>query len=144
MSDYASQSNTQAGDLVFPSAADLSAKEGYLAKVVNTSGVAQANLPSADTDNPFFLILDGGDASGDNVTLRPLAACGRTIRAVLSGTCSPGDRIVAEAVATAAGKVRTCPSGAATYKMVGIALEAGVAGQLIHIAPCNVGNLVVT
>jgi len=73
-----------------------------------------------------------------------LAACGRTIRAVLSGTCSPGDRIVAEAVATAAGKVRTCPSGAATYKMVGIALEAGVAGQLIHIAPCNVGNLVVT
>jgi hypothetical protein len=134
---HSSQSNTRAGDLPVVSAADLSGKEGYLAKITSAG---KASLPSAD---PVFLIVDGADASGDTVALRPLAGCGRTFRAILSGTCNAGDVIVPEAVATAPGKVRTLPAGTATYLGVGIALEAGVDGQLIQIAPM-ITKIVVT
>ncbi len=137
---HSSQSNTRAGDLPVVSAADLSGKEGYLAKITSAG---KASLPSADTDYPVFLIVDGADASGDTVALRPLAGCGRTFRAILSGTCNAGDVIVPEAVATAPGKVRTLPAGTATYLGVGIALEAGVDGQLIQIAPM-ITKIVVT
>ena len=64
----------------------------------------------------------------------------------LKGTCNPGDVLVLADVATAAdkGKVRTLPAAAGTYRVLGIAEQAGVDGQSVLARPAMVGNVTVT
>lgn len=139
-----SQSNTQSGAIVLTSGEDLSAKAGYLAEIRNNSGVAQANLPDSIADYAFFLIQDGGNASGDPVTLRPLET-GRNYRIVLKGAINPGESLCLADPSTAAdkGKLRKVPALAGTYRVLAIAEEVGVDGQAVLVRPVPVGNVTV-
>lgn len=131
----ATQTNVIKGDHVLPAGADLTGMEGRLAVIGNSSGVAVANLPAAITADVTGVITEGA-AAGANVTLRPF--CGnRNMRAVLKGTCNPGDRLTMADPTTAAdkGKVRTVPSDVGTYIVVGIAEEIGVEGQHVKLRP---------
>jgi D-serine deaminase-like pyridoxal phosphate-dependent protein len=66
------QSDTKEGIISLPSNSNLTGKEGYLAKLVNSAGTPKADIAAAVTDNAVFVIEDGGTASGDQVDLRPL------------------------------------------------------------------------
>lgn len=139
-----SQTNTQAGAFVLTAGEDLSAKAGYLAEIRSNSGVANAYLPDSINDLTFFVITDGGSGSGDNVTLEPLSTQ-RSYRAVLKSTCVPGDQLVLADVSVAAdkGKLRKLPTAAGTYRVLAIAEESGVDGQLVRIRPVPVGQITV-
>jgi hypothetical protein len=67
------------------------------------------------------------------------------VRAVLKGTCNPGDVLVLADTGTTAdkGKVRTLPASAGTYRGLTIAEEKGVDGQLVLCRPAMIGNVVV-
>ena len=68
--------------------------------------------------------------------MRPLTP-NRTVRVIAKGTGNPGDLLVlADGVTTAAdkGKVRKVPDDDGTYRLVGIAEEAFVDGQLVRCA----------
>jgi hypothetical protein len=140
-----SQTNTQPGAIVIASGENLSGKEGYLAEIRSNSGVANAYLPDAITDYAFYLITDGGNVSGDNVTLRPLEAS-RNHRIVLKGACVPGDVLVLADPSTSAdkGKLRKLPATTGTYRGLAIAEETGVDGQLVLVRPAPIGNVTVS
>lgn len=139
-----SQSNTQSGAIVLASGEDLSAKAGYLAEIRNASGEAKAYLPDAITDLAFYVVTDGGSASGDNVTLQPLEPS-RNHRVVLKSTCVPGDQLVLADPSTAAdkGKLRKIPVTAGSYRVLAIAEESGADGQLVRVRPVPVGVVTV-
>jgi hypothetical protein len=120
------QTNTRAGNVAFASG-DLSAKNGYLAKLTST-GVA---LPAALTDDTPYVIVDGGTSE---TVVKPLNR-GEQIRVMLKGTCSQGDLLCAADPTTAAdaGKVRAVPTAAGTYKVIGIAEESGVDAQAVLV-----------
>lgn len=137
-----SQSNTQSGAIVMASGEDLSAKAGYLVEIRNASGEAKAYLPDAITDLAFYVVTDGGAASGDNVTLQPFESS-RNHRVVLKSTCVPGDQLVLADPTTAAdkGKLRKIPVATGTYRVLAIAEESGADGQLVRVRPVPVGNV---
>lgn len=118
------QTNTRAGNVAFASG-DLSAKNGYLAKLT-PAGVA---LPAALTDDTPYVIVDGGTSE---TVVKPLNR-GEQIRVILKGACSQGDLLCAAdpAISADAGKVRAVPEAAGTYRAVGIAEESGVDGQAV-------------
>jgi len=75
--------------------------------------------------------------------VRPLDPA-RNVRMVLSGTCNPGNTLVAMVEAGANnGKVQALPAGAGTYLGLAVAEEAGVDGQLVLARPSLIGNIVV-
>jgi hypothetical protein len=65
------QSNVQQGTFVSTASEDLTGKEGFLAVLSNSSGKQVAGLPAANTAYAFYLI-DDGDASGQEVGIRPI------------------------------------------------------------------------
>jgi hypothetical protein len=77
---------------------------------------------------------------GGQTTVRPMDP-NRSVRIVAKGTGNPGDLLVlADGVSTAAdkGKVRSKSSltaGSGTYRLVAIAEEAFVDGQLVRSRP---------
>ena len=128
------QSNVQAGDIVRVGNSDLSGANGKLLVLINSSGAPLFDLPSANTDFAYYLCVDG-DVATLNTTARPLTA-GAEVRVVLKGACNPGDQLVLADVATAAdaGKVRALPSTTpGTYRVLGLAEEVGVDGQLVRM-----------
>ena len=132
------QSNTKHhGSFPLAAASDLTGKEGRLLKVANSSGVAVVDLDNSLT-TPGALLLIGGDVAGQPVDVLPLGEVSQ-FRATLKDTCNPSDRLVKAdpAVAADTGKVRVLPATAGTYKIVGIALETGVDGQLVLATPVN-------
>lgn len=136
------QSNTQAGAIVIASGEDLSTKAGYLVEIRNNSGVAQAYLPDSINDYAFYQVIDGGSASGDNVTLLPLHQS-RNFRVVLKGAINPGEILsLADPTTTAdKGKLRKVPSAAGTYRVLAIAEEAGVDGQAVLVRHVPIGQV---
>jgi hypothetical protein len=69
----------------------------------------------------------------------------RNTRLKLKGTCNPGDQLVLAAIAGSdAGMVRLIPTAGGTYRVIAIAEEAGVDGQLVLCRPCMVGNVLVS
>ena len=60
-------------------------------------------------------------------------------------SCNPGDQLVLADVATPAdkGKVRVLPATAGTYRVLGIAEQVGVDGQLVLFRPVMIGNVTV-
>lgn len=129
------QTNTQEGKRFFIASVDLTGKEGYLAKVINASGKANAALITALTDVPLYIVDDGG-AAATNVSLDPLDP-NREYRTPLKGACDSGDVLVLAdpAVAADAGKVRKLPAAAGVYVQVGKAEQTGVDGQLVLWRP---------
>src|SRR5277367_1499700 len=134
-----SQSNTQEGDLLLTTGEDLSTYADVLVAPYNSSGLLVVKRPAANNDYALYVLVYGAPPAG-KATVRPLSP-NRTVRVVAKGAGNPGDMLVlADGVTTAAdkGKVRsksvlTASSG--TYRVVGIAEEAFVDGQLVRTRP---------
>lgn len=133
------QSNIQTGEVVFKSGGDYYGKEGLVVALANGSGKPVVTLPLDSTYIPLFVLTDCNKGEGANVSCLPLAGT-HNVRVRLKGTCTPGSRLVTAAPGTGsvdAGKVEALPSDAGTYRVVGIAEEAGVDGQLVLLRPYN-------
>ena len=134
-----SQSNTQEGDFLITANEDLSTYADVLVTPYNHSGSLVTTRPVANNDAAIYVLLYGAP-SGGQATVRPLNP-NRTVRIVAKGTGNPGDLLVlADGVTTPtdAGKVRSKASltaGSGTYRVVGIAEEAFVDGQLVRTRP---------
>jgi hypothetical protein len=111
--------------------------------MTHDTGVPEVKLPAAITDITPYLI---GDSAADTelAEVVPLED-GRNVRLKLKGTCNPGDQLVLAAIAGSdAGMVRLIPTAAGTYRVIAIAEEAGVDGQLVLCRPCMVGNVTIS
>jgi hypothetical protein len=134
-----SQSNTHEGDILVTANEDLSTYADVLIAPYNSSGALVVTRPAANNDNAVYVLVYGAP-SGAKATVRPLDP-NRTVRVTAKGTGNPGDLLVlADGVTTAAdkGKVRSKASltvGSGTYRVVGIAEEAFVDGQLVRMRP---------
>jgi hypothetical protein len=123
------QSNTRAGSFPVLAGEDLTGKAGYLVKMTHDTGVPEVKLPAAITDITPYVVGEGE----------------RNTRMKLKGTCNPGDQLVLAAIAGSdAGMVRLIPTAGGTYRVIAIAEEAGVDGQLVLCRPCAVGNVLVS
>jgi len=131
-----SQSNTHEGDILITANEDLSSYADVLVAPYNSSGSLVVTRPAANNDYAVYLLVYGA-VSGGKATVRPLNP-NRTVRIVAKGTGNPGDLLVlADGAGTAAdkGKVRKLPASAGTYRLVAIAEEAFVDGQLVRVRP---------
>ena len=138
------QSNVKSGAIRVLAGEDLSDKEGYLVKMTHASGVPEVVLPTANGDDALYVVEDDGE-DAEFVDVSPLTP-DRQVRIKLEGTCSPGDRLVLADVATPAdkGMVRKIPTAAGTYRVLAVAEEAGVDGQLVLARPAHLGLVTVT
>ena len=100
---------------------DLTGKEGYVAEY-------DSGLKLSGGTNAFGIIVEGGAASSDVAILGTFSGI---VRAKASGTIAVGNKVVVDS----AGKVKALPATAGTYTIVGIALQAGAADELVEIAP---------
>jgi hypothetical protein len=134
-----SQSNTQEGDFLVTANEDLSTYADVLVAPYNSGGTLVVTRPAANNDEAVYVLLYGAP-QGAQATVRPLNP-NRTARVVAKGTGNPGDLLVlADGVANAAdrGKVRSkagLTAGSGTYRVVGIAEEAFIDGQLVRTRP---------
>jgi hypothetical protein len=134
-----SQSNTHEGDLLLTAGEDLSTYADVLVAPYNTAGQLVVTRPAANNDEAVYVLIYGAP-SGAKATVRPLQP-NRTVRALAKGAGNPGDLLVlADGVTTAAdkGKVRSkagLTAGSGTYRVVGIAEEAFVDGQVVRTRP---------
>ncbi len=136
-----SQSNTRVGDIRVKAGENLTGKEGYLAKMNDAWGPV-VELVKLTGDRPLYVVVEGVAAT-KLASVRPLES-GRNVRLVLSGTCNPGNTLVAMVEAEANnGKVQALPAEPGTYLGVAIAEEAGIDGQLVLARPAAIGNVVV-
>jgi len=101
----------------------------------NSSGQIIVTRPAANNDYAIYVLVYGA-VSGGKATVRPLDP-NRTVRVTAKGTGNPGDALVLADVATTAdkGKVRKLPATTGTYRLVAIAEEAFVDGQLVKVRP---------
>jgi hypothetical protein len=131
-----SQSNTHDGDLLLTAGEDLSTFADVLVAPYNSSGAVVVTRPAANNDYALYVLVYGAPAAG-KATVRPLDP-NRTVRVTAKGAGNPGDPLVlADGVTTAAdkSKVRKVPTTSGTYRLVGVAEEAFVDGQLVRIRP---------
>ncbi len=136
-----SQSNTQVGDIRVKAFADLTKKQGYLAKITDVWGPA-ADIVKFIGERPLYVVVEGA-LPGGFASLRPLDP-GRNVRLVLSGTCNPGSTLVAVVESMMCnGCVMAVPTEAGTYMGVAVAEEAGIDGQLVLARPAMIGEIVV-
>ena len=138
-----SQSNTRAGAIRVLAGESLTGLEGRLVKMTHDGGVAEVKLPADVADAALYVVVEGA-ADGELVSVQPIES-GRNVRAVLKGTCNPGDAMCLAAIAGSdAGKVAALGASADVYFGVGVAEEAGVDGQLVLVRPAPQLKLVVT
>src|SRR5579871_4202088 len=134
-----SQSNTKEGDLLIVANEDLSQLADVLVAPYNNAGQLVVTRPAANNDPAIYLLLYGA-TPGLPATVRPMSPQ-RSVRVTAKGAGSPGDLLVlADGVAVPAdkGKVRsksTLTAGSGTYRLVAIAEEAFVDGQLVKCRP---------
>jgi len=134
-----SQSNTHEGDILITANEDLSSYADVLVAPYNSSGQLVVTRPAANNDYAVYVLVYGAP-SGGKATVRPLNP-NRTVRIVAKGTGNPGDLLVLAdgvAVPADAGKVRSKASltaGSGAYRVVGIAEEAFIDGQLVRTRP---------
>ena len=134
-----SQSNTRVGDIRVLAGSDLRGKEGFLVKLGSSSGETVAVLPDDTGDLALFVVIEGADTGG-LVSLRSLSP-DRNVRVRAVGGCLAGSPLVLADVSEEAdaGKVRALPGAAGSYRVLLIAEETGVAGQLVLARPAMVG-----
>ena len=102
-------------------ATDLTDKEGYVAEY-------DSGLKLSGGTNALGIITEGGVAASDVAILGTFDG---VVRAKASDTVAVGDKVVVDS----AGKVKALPATAGTYTVVGVALQAGAADELVEIAP---------
>ena len=102
---------------------DLSGKEGYIAEY--DSGVKLSG-----GTNALGVITEGGATNGSS-DVAILGTFDGVLRGKASGTIAVGNKLVVDSD----GKVKALPATAGTYTIVGIALQAGVADELVEFAP---------
>ena len=100
---------------------DLTGKEGYVAEY-------DSGLKLSGGTNALGIITEGGASASD---IAVLGTFGGIVRAKASGTIAVGDKVVVDSAA----KVKALPATAGTYTVVGVALQAGAADELVEIAP---------
>ena len=100
---------------------DLTGKEGYVAEY-------DSGLKLSGGTNALGIVVEGGVSSSDVAILGTFSGI---VRAKASGTIAVGDKVVVDS----AGKVKALPATAGTYTVVGVALQAGAADELVEIAP---------
>jgi hypothetical protein len=129
------QTNVKRG--IFPVLANeaLTGLEGRLVKLVNDTNVLEAALPTAQNDLALFVLVLGA-AAGSYADVQPLVS-ELQARVRLNGTCVPGAKLVLD-VGSAGdyGKVKTLPSDAGVYLVIGVADEVGADEQLVLMTPC--------
>jgi len=134
-----SQSNTHDGDLLLTAGEDLSTFADVLVAPYNSSGQIVVTRPAANNDYALYVLVYGAPPAG-KATVRPLDPQ-RTVRITAKGAGNPGDLLVlADGVTTAAdkGKVRSkagLTAGSGAYRLIGVAEEAFVDGQLVRVRP---------
>ncbi len=139
-----SQSDSRTGDIPVLAGENLTGKNGRLVVLTHDGGVPEVKLPAAVTDLAFYMLVDE-NVDAELVGVRPLDP-GRNARAVLKGTCNPGDVMVLADTGTVAdkGKVRALPAAAGTYRGLGIAEEKGADGQFVLFRPVSLGLITVS
>ena len=127
------QTNVKQGAIRVIAGSTLTGKEGYLVKLADNAGVANAYLPAALTDVAAYVVIEGA-AAGSYCTIEPLEP-GRRVRVVAnSATFVAGDKVVAYASGQEGKATEYAGSGAAFC--VGVAEETGdTAGQWLLIRP---------
>ena len=100
---------------------DLSGKEGFIAEY-------DSGLKLSGGTNALGVITEGG---AENTDVAILGVFDGILRGKASGTIVVGDKLVVDSDA----KVKALPATAGTYTVVGIALQAGVADELVEFAP---------
>ena len=108
-------------------AADYSAKTGYL---VGLAG-GTATVSASGTVPVDGVIVEGGKDINSKVTVAVLGAVAGTLRMKAGGAITNGDRVAQNTDGT----VITDPGPGTARVVVGIALEDGVSGDLIEVAP---------
>jgi len=104
--------------------------------VVEGSDADHVKYPSAVTQIPVGVLVDGCEAAEDAVSVALLGR-GETKVIKLNGTCNKGDWLCAEDPATdATGKARAVPATNGAYWVIGRAMEAGVDEQEIAVDDC--------
>jgi hypothetical protein len=115
--------------LPFTPAADYSAKKGYL---VTLSGDT-ATLSASATVRARGVIVEanpGADYASEQVSVAILGATEGTVPMKLSGAVTKGDALQQHTD----GSVIT-DAGSGSRVIVGVALEGGVSGDIIEVAP---------
>ena len=100
---------------------DLSGKEGFIAEY-------DSGLKLSGGTNALGVITEGG---AENTDVAILGTFDGILRGKASGTIAVGNKLVVDSDA----KVKALPATAGTYTVVGIALQAGVADELVEFAP---------
>lgn len=100
---------------------NLSGKEGYIAEY-------DSGLKLSGGTNALGVITEGG---AENSDIAVLGVFDGILRGKASGTIAVGNKLVVDSDA----KVKALPATAGTYTVVGIALQAGVADELVEFAP---------
>jgi hypothetical protein len=100
---------------------DLTGKEGYIAEY-------DSGLKLSGGTNAFGVVTEGGVDASD---VAVLGTFGGIVRGKASGTIAVGDKLVVDS----AGKVKALPATAGTYTVVGVAVQAGAADELVEFAP---------
>lgn len=110
-------------------AADQTDKEGYTVNLTSVAGVLTATVSTSATVVVEGVILEGRTTSGKS-SIGIFGTMSGTVRLKLSGTVSAGDKVQQAADGTV---VTDAAAGARV--LVGVALEDGVSGDLIEVAP---------
>lgn len=111
--------------------------------VTEGSDADHVKYPDAVDVRPVGLTVDGCEAAEDLVSI-DLFGKGDTKVVKLNGTCSKGDKLVAEDFSTdATGKARALPTAAGAYWVFGTALEAGADEQEVAFEDCEPYRVVV-
>ena len=100
---------------------DLSGKEGFIAEY-------DSGLKLSGGTNALGLITEGG---AENSDVAILGTFDGILRGMASGTIAVGNKLVVDSDA----KLKALPATAGTYTVVGVALQAGAAGELVEFAP---------
>ena len=98
---------------------DLSGKEGFIAEY-------DSGLKLSGGTNALGVITEGGATESD---VAMLGTCDGVLRGKAAGTIAVGDKLKVDSN----GKLAAYTSGAGT--VVGVALQAGVADELVEFAP---------
>ena len=100
---------------------NLSGKDGFIAEY-------DSGLKLSGGTNALGVITEGG---AENSDIAVLGVFDGILRGKASGTIAVGNKLVVDSDA----KVKALPATAGTYTVVGIALQAGVADELVEFAP---------
>lgn len=100
---------------------NLTGKEGFVAEY-------DGGLKVSGGTNALGIVTEGGLESSD---IAILGTFDGIVRAKASGAIAVGARVVVDS----SGKVKALPTAAGTYTVVGVAVQAGAADELVEIAP---------